>query len=138
MQKISEIFSFHQSMKAISFILAIFFLLSCEDSLNNTSNIVFPEKNVSFLNHVQPFVKYNCSFQGCHSDETQAGGRRMTDYFSFFEISNLGLVVAGDTLNSRIIQIIEKQNHRTTLRWNLTDNQRAGMKKWVLEGAKMN
>lgn len=139
MPKIQGIKLFLMKTKAIN-ILILFGLLfwGCDNVLNNSSNIVFPEKNVSFNLHVQPFVKYNCSFSGCHDDYSQAGMRRMTDYFSLFETSNLGLIVPYDTTNGRLLQILTLQNHLTPLKWNFTDNQIKGMKTWIIEGARLN
>ncbi len=125
---------------AIIIILSIFIIsmIAC-DSINTTGkDIVFPDENVSFQNHVYPFLKINCSYSGCHSDETQAGGVILTYYSSLF--MSPGMVILDDPDKSRLIQIVEgKLPHLSYFyKGNITENHKIGLRLWILEGAKNN
>lgn len=116
-------------------------IVSCSDKLiDNPYDIVFPDSNVSFQEHVQPVITLNCSYQGCHSDYTQAAGIRLTDYFSYFDNpSVLGLVVPGNPDGSRLVQIIENPLiHKPYILWDLNDNHKQGIRKWIEENAQNN
>ncbi|HPI19462.1 MAG TPA: hypothetical protein PKY56_03755 [Candidatus Kapabacteria bacterium] len=124
-----------------SYYLFVFLLiLSCDSTIiDGSSNVVFPDSLVSFQTHVYPFMKSTCSYQGCHSDESQAGGIRLTDYFSYSETGALGVVVPYKPDNSRLVQKIEGTSpHLTYVYWKITDNQKKGIRQWILEGAKNN
>ncbi len=117
-----------------------YFLISCDSNMiDGSSDVVFPDSLVSFQGHVYPFIKETCSYQGCHSDETQAGGRRITDYFSYFETSNLGLIIPYKPDNSLLVQKIEGTSpHLTYVYWKINDNQKKGIRTWIAEGARNN
>ncbi len=122
-------------------IIIAFFLgiVSCNESgIIGHTDIVFPEENVSFFNHVQPFLKVTCSYQGCHSYESRAGGRILVDHWNLFDIYNPGLVVPYKPDNSVLYQMIRDTNrlpHLPLVYWSINDNQKQGIKTWILEGA---
>jgi len=123
------------------FFSSLLLFFSCSDDLvNNPQEIVFPDSNVSFQNHVQPLITLTCSYQGCHSDISQAGGIRLTDYFSYFDNpSVLGMVIPGDPDGSRLVQILENPNfHLPYIVWYVNENHKAGIRKWIEEDAKNN
>ena len=123
---------------ALSFISAFVLLFyACNDNLtHNPQEIIFPDSNVSLQEHVQPVVMYTCSYQGCHSDDTRAGGLRITDYYSYFETQAIGLVVPYQPDASRMIQIIENPAyHIPYIVWQLTPNHKTGIRTWIDEGA---
>jgi hypothetical protein len=115
-------------------------LASCNDSIiNDPDQIVFPAKNVSYQNHIQPFMVLTCAYQGCHSDETMAGGRSMTNYIALFETMNMGLVIQGNPDASVLIQMLEgKLPHNPYVYWKVNDNHKTGIRQWILEGAMNN
>ncbi len=118
----------------------ILFFYSCGDNLaHNPQDIVFPDSNVSFQAHVQPVIMFNCSYQGCHSDDTQAGGIRLTDYFSYMTAMSGAMVIPGNPDGSRLVQVIENPSlHIPYILWNLNDNHKKGIRKWIEEDAKNN
>jgi hypothetical protein len=130
--------------KALAFLTTVYLCITlfscCNDSVSSGSNIVFPESNVSYINHVYPFINITCAYQGCHSSTSQAAGRIMDDYYSLvYDINNLGLVVPGKADSSLLVQILDGRiPHNPLISWKVNDNQRAGIKKWIAEGAKNN
>lgn len=126
------------SIIVLMFVLAAIFSTSCGDSISSSKDIIFPDSNVSFNYQVSPFLKLNCAYSGCHSDESQAGGVRLTYYSNMF--MSPGLIINGDADKSRLIQILENKLPHFTFfyRGNITENHLKGMRTWVNEGAKNN
>jgi len=126
-------------LKFIIFSLSLIILFACTETIGtNSKDIIFPDENVSFQFHVYPFLKLNCSYAGCHSDESAAGGIILTSYSTLF--ASPGMIIIGEPDKSRLIQIIENKLPHFTLfyRGNITENHKKGMRIWILEGAKNN
>lgn len=114
----------------------IFYLTSCDNSINTISeNIVFPTEKVDFTTQVQPFLKFNCAYSGCHSNYTKAAGLSLEDYFAIMAYP--GLVIPQNPDASSLNQILENRLPHITYfyRGNITYNQVQGMRIWVAEGA---
>lgn len=124
-------------MKIITSILIFSLIIigiSCTNQLDSLNDIIFPEKNVSFTQHVQPFLRYSCGYSGCHG-LSSAGGINLTDYFSIMKVP--GLVIPGNPDQSYLIQIIDNRIPHFTYfeRSQINSNHIQGMKTWVREGA---
>ena len=127
------------STTILTVLLVFVFLISCDDWGSNINEVpIFPEKNVSFQDHVQPYMMISCSFAGCHSDYSMAGGFRMTTYFSYFEKGEL--ITIGKPELSLLALIMDGTfPHVEPLPRNyITDNSIEGIKTWIREGAKNN
>ena len=116
---------------------------NCGDNMVTPNReIDFPDSNVSYQNHVQPFLNLKCAYRYCHSTEDKAGEREMTNYFALFETANTGLVIPGNPEESRIIQILRgNPMHRGTYEFPqgyFSDDNINGMVKWIEEGAQFN
>jgi len=128
------------SLIAIVFITAI---SSCSNSIQSTSDLRFPDEGgeeVSFVKHVKPFMQFTCATAGCHNDYSKAGGRRMTEHFTYFNTDNIGLVIRGNADASLLNQISEGKNlHLFNVNRVLpTINQQEGMRRWVENDAPNN
>lgn len=124
-------------------IICLLSIFSCSNSVSSSSDLRFPEEGgeeVSFSKHVKPFMQFTCATAGCHDDYTIAGGRRMTEYYTYFASANIGLVIRDNPDASLLNQIIEGKNlHLYNYNRDLpTVNQREGMRRWVLNGAPNN
>ncbi|MBK9247796.1 MAG: hypothetical protein IPM69_06675 [Ignavibacteria bacterium] len=111
---------------------------SCgSNMITDPADIIFPDSNVSYQNHVQPLLTLSCAYSGCHNDETAAANLRLTNYFALFQ--HAGLIVPLKPDNSTLIQTLEGTlPHRATYYQTATDAQKKGMRLWVKEGAKNN
>lgn len=111
---------------------------SCDsNSITNPSQVVFPDSNVSYQAHVLPLLSLSCAYVGCHNDESAAGNLRLTSYSGMFQ--HAGLIIPTKPDNSVLIQTIEGTlPHRATYYQVLNENQKKGMRVWVLEGARNN
>ncbi len=107
---------------------------SCENSLSSLQDIVFPSEKVSYISQVEPFLRYTCSYSGCHGFSA-AGGIVLTDYFELYKTT--GLIISGNPDQSLLIQIIENKIPHTTYfeRSQINSNHIQGMRTWVKEGA---
>lgn len=128
-------------VKIFCAIAILSFNIACNDDiLTSPSDVVFPEKNVSFKSHVKPFLNLSCAYQGCHAKESMAAGLALVDYNDlFFGASALGLVIEYKPESSRLYQIINGDlPHFDSFQDEINDNHRQGIKTWIKEGAKLN
>lgn len=111
---------------------------SCDSTGPDISKIVFPEENVSYMHHVEPFMKYNCAYLGCHG--INSPGEELSDY-NYLLAAN-SYVFPGNPDASLVIQILEKRLPHPAMYpvyfGNITPNQIQGMRVWVAEGASNN
>jgi hypothetical protein len=109
---------------------------NCDGSTSsNANNIVFPEDKIDYNTTVQPFLKYNCGYSGCHSSYSLAAGLSIDDYFQV--MSYPGFVIPTKPDESTLVQILESTLPHTTYiyRGSITANQKTGIRKWISEGA---
>lgn len=113
-------------------------MFSCgEDILTDSKQLVFPDSNVSYQRHVQPFFNLTCTYSGCHSSETRAGDLDLTTYMRF--IDSPGLIIDGNPESSVLVQVIEgRLPHYTTFDGYVTENHIKGIRQWIKEGAQNN
>jgi hypothetical protein len=116
------------------FIIAVIFS-ACSWVTNSGEEIIFPENNVSFMHHVQPFLQQNCSYSPCHSGFNLAGGIALVDYHSVISAPR-GFIVQENPDGSRFVQILEHRTPHFTnfYRGNIKDNQIKGIRTWIKEG----
>ncbi|MEN9281589.1 MAG: hypothetical protein RL594_524 [Bacteroidota bacterium] len=112
-------------------------LAGCGDNMiTQPGDVIFPDTNVSFRAHVQPFLAVSCGVGGCHSDVNPAGRIRLTSYTTLmFDRANL--VVPNRPDESLIIQVLDGvfSHPWGLLQERINANHRRGMRQWVLEGA---
>lgn len=110
-------------------------LSSCgEDLLTDPKQVVFPDTNVSYQEHVQPFFNLTCTYSGCHSSGTRAGNLALTSYLEF--IDSPGLIIEGKPDQSVLVQVLEGNlPHVPSFQDRITENHVQGIRQWILEGA---
>ena len=130
------------SATAARFLAAALLLVSCEDETSgpgpNSGDIIFPESNVSYAEHVQPLFNSSCALSGCHDTATKAGDLSLE---SFREATaRPGIIVPREPDVSVLVQSIEGtfQPRMPLNRPPLSENQIKGIRKWILEGANNN
>lgn len=126
---------FPMRAKVISVVAALL-LGSCEQGTvyRRPEDVVFPDSNVRYSRHVEPFLRLTCTFSGCHSSSDRIP---LDSYVALFQTP--GLVIAGHPERSRLNQVLEGQlAHPPVFQDRITDNHRRGMATWVREGAHNN
>jgi hypothetical protein len=117
--------------------IALLLIHSCDDSSTNSNDIVFPSKNVSYSQHVQPLFNIRCVNSGCHDDQSRAGNLTLTSYLGISV--NPGVVIPGNSQSSKLAQKIDgRLPHQNIAPILITTNQINGIIIWIDEGAKNN
>lgn len=119
--------------KAISLVCAVVLLAGCEQQstpYRSVRDVVFPDSNVSYSRHVEPFLRLGCAFTGCHSSSDPIP---LDSYVALFQTP--GLVIPGHPERSRLNQVLDGILAHPPVLGSITDNQRRGMAQWVREGA---
>ena len=121
----------------------VFFALclfsGCKDSVTDNENkIVFPDSNVSFRKHVQPLFNISCALSECHEKQYPNRNFDLRSYSGFMYAP--GIVYDSFPDNSKLIQRVEGtvEPQMPLYQKPLNSNQKKGLRKWVLEGAKNN
>ena len=122
----------------ISFFYSLL-LLSCKDQTtqNHTSNIVFPDSNVSFSKYVEPLFQETCLGGGCHGGSQPAANLDLeTDMWHSLIDYTPQIVLVRNGNNSPLVKYLDgRLAPQMPLRSQpLTTNQINGVKKWSLRG----
>lgn len=114
------------------------FLPACDDGGTTPGDeIVFPDKEVSYSAHVQPFFNLRCANYGCHEDQTRAGNISLTSYVAMTE--RPGIIIPNDPESSLLLQKIDgRLPHPINVPIIINTNQLTGIRTWIAEGAKNN
>ncbi len=121
--------------------LAVFIIgivAGCSDTITDPDkDLIFPDKDVSYTRHVQPFLTLRCATSGCHDDNPKDNSLSLTSYSAF--INKPGIVRKGDSDASLLIQRIDgRLPHPPHIPILVNENQLNGIKTWVDEGAEYN
>lgn len=112
-------------------------IFSCNSSTDsNFTDLDFPEEGqVSYISHVEPFLRVRCSYAGCHSTTHLAGGMDLTNWFSIISIP--GFINTDKIESSLFLQVVNGENpHLMNLMLiRVRDNQVNGIKRWIEQGA---
>lgn len=135
---IRKLYRMRRLILLIALIPIIIGLQACDTTGPDISAIVFPEKNVSYMHQVEPFMKYNCAYLGCHG--INSPGEELSDYN--YLLSATSYIIPGNPDASLVIQILERRlphpaNYPVYFA-NITTNQIQGMRVWIAEGASNN
>lgn len=130
-----------KSMSILAALLTVVLISSlpaCDDSGTRPGDeIVFPEENVSYAEHVQPFFNLRCANYGCHEDATRAANLSLTSYVNM--TTRPGIIVPGDASSSLLMQKIDgRLPHPIEVPIIINENQLGGIRTWINEGAKNN
>ncbi|MCU0452071.1 MAG: hypothetical protein MUE68_00255 [Bacteroidetes bacterium] len=113
---------------------------SCEDELIGLqpSNVVFPDSAVSFSQHVDALFQQSCASSQCHGGSAPAADLNLEapSYRALVD-HRPRLVLSGDGPNSLLVlRLTGSVGERMPLRLRpLNENQIAGIRRWIDEGA---
>ncbi|MGB9774390.1 MAG: c-type cytochrome domain-containing protein [Bacteroidota bacterium] len=115
--------------------------ISCSGTNNPAGTetpIVFPDKNISYSQSIQPLFDRTCALSNCHDDITQASNLSLTSYNN--ATARPGIIIPGDPDHSILVERIDgRLSPRMPLyRDTLNANQIHGIRQWILEGARNN
>jgi hypothetical protein len=132
--------TFHSTfflLLAVSVSLACAFSACDDDGAGPVDDIIFPEKEVSYSAHVQPYFNLRCANYGCHEDQSRAGNLSLTSYIALTE--RPGLIIPFDAASSLLMQKIDgRLPHPIEVPVLINANQIKGIQTWINEGGKNN
>jgi hypothetical protein len=115
----------------------ILFLGSCSaDEITGPGDVIFPDSNVSYRAHVAPFLAVGCTMSGCHDAATPQN--RYTDLRSWIGVRAINVINQPGDTNAALVQVLYGRTLHPPLSNEIGENQRRGIKRWVLEGARDN
>jgi hypothetical protein len=134
----SRIFLFSLIACIVIFIVGEF--AACKDTQTGPKeDIVFPDSNISFSQHVGPLFQQKCAAGLCHSGNNPAGSLNLEYPGSYNELlAHSGLVIPGDGIHSELVLHLQGILILMPPAGKLSDNQINGIRKWIDEGAKNN
>ncbi len=110
-------------------------LTGCSSSdITNPDQIVFPASKVSYRLHVAPYLQLSCNITGCHDAARSAN--LGIDLTSRIGVLSNNVTTPKDTNSPLVGVLYARYAHSGQFRSN--ENQRNGIKVWVLEGAQDN
>ncbi len=123
----------------LSFIIISFILIfvKCSSQITDSEDIVFPETEVSYISSVEPFLKITCAYAGCHNSTSRARGLVLDNYFDLTNSMSGGFIIGKNPDQSYLIQVLDGTYVGCEIYWRfkINDNHKAGMRKWIEEGA---
>jgi len=113
------------------------FFCCCDSGTGPEDEIVFPETDVSYTQHVQPYFTRRCATSGCHDDQNRAGNLSLTSWIN--TTARVGVVIPNDSQSSLLVQKIDgRLPHPPEVPILINENQVNGIKSWIDAGAKLN
>lgn len=114
----------------------VVFLGSCGGGdITGPEDIMFPDSNVSYGRHVAPFLAVGCNMSGCH--DASRPDNRFTDLTSWISVRSINVINQPGDTNCNLVRVLYGRTLHPILN-SIGENQRSGVKKWVLEGAQNN
>ena len=117
-----------------------FFFLSCgKDALTDPGEIDFPEKDLSFSQHIRPVLLNQCAFSGCHSSGSKANGLDLQKNPPVFQSAAGQVVIPFDSAQSLMFLLLSKSvNGISRMPFGgspLSDTVKKAIGTWIDEGA---
>lgn len=110
---------------------------SCKhESLAPKSSQICSSDSVYYVNQIEPFLKTNCAFSGCHDAITQEDGVNLSSYYSF--ANDKDLVDREDPTKSELYEVLEKGEMPPAGYNVIPEDDIEMVLKWIAQGAKNN
>ena len=137
-----------RGLKKIRFLIimtlfaSVFLLQQCNKSTNEPQEIVYPDSNLSFIEHIQPIFQRDCASTGCHSSVAPASGLDLETLTPTFVSDNGQVVIAFNADQSRLYLVLLTDYmgipRMPRGRAPLSTNKITAIRTWINEGAIIN
>ena len=78
----------------------------CNKSSNEPQEIVYPDSNLSFIEHIQPIFQRDCANSGCHTSVSPASGLDLETLTPTFISNNGPVVITFNADQSRLYLVL--------------------------------
>jgi hypothetical protein len=123
------------------FLMSVFFS-QCSKDTTEPTQIVYPDSNLSFNQHIYPILSGNCATSGCHESINPAKGLDLETLTPSFISVNGPTVIPFNAVQSRLYRLILASDMGTPRmplnRAPLPTSQVEAIKTWINEGAIIN
>jgi hypothetical protein len=125
----------------VLFLIPLFFA-DCSKDTTEPPQIVYPDSNLSFNQHIYPIFSANCATSGCHESVNPARGLDLETLTPSFISVNGPQVIPFDASQSRLYKLILSSDMGTPRmplnRAPLPNSQVTAIRIWINEGAIIN
>ena len=127
-------------------IFVIFFtiivLQQCKKNTTQSEEFVYPDSNLSFIEHIQPIFQRDCATSGCHTTTSPQNGLDLETLTPTFLSSNGPVVIAFDADQSRLFRVLLTEymgiSRMPKGRGPLSTAKISAIRTWINEGAIIN
>ncbi|MBN2366052.1 MAG: hypothetical protein JXL67_07780 [Calditrichaeota bacterium] len=117
-------------------------LLQCQKNTTEPDNIVYPDANLSFLQHIHPIFMDHCAFSGCHESASPAGDLDLETLSPTFTGVHGPAVIPFNAQQSLLYRLLLSDYlgipRMPKGRAQLADNKIRAIGTWIDEGAIIN
>lgn len=129
----------------VSVILLALMILSgskCGKDPTPPEPIVYPDSNLSFIQHIHPLFLRNCASSGCHESTSPANGLDLESPAPTFNSINGPAIFPFDAEQSRLYRVLLSDyggiSRMPKNRAALMDGEIRAIRTWINEGAAIN
>jgi hypothetical protein len=123
------------------FLMSVFFS-QCSKDTTEPPQIVYPDSNLSFNQHIYPILSSNCATSGCHESVNPARGLDLETLTPSFVSVNGPMVIPFDAPQSRLYRLTISSDMGTARmplnRAPILTSQVEALRIWINEGAIIN
>ena len=123
------------------FLISVFFS-QCSKDTTEPTQIVYPDSNLSFNQHIYPILSSNCATSGCHESVNPAKGLDLETLTPSFISVNGPVVIPFDAPQSRLYRLTISSDMGTPRmplnRAPILTSQVEALRIWINEGAIIN
>ena len=125
----------------LMFLIPLFFA-DCSKDTTDPPQIVYPDSNLSFNQHIYPIFTSNCATSGCHESVNPARGLDLETLTPSFISVNGPQVIPFNAGQSRLYRLLLSSDMGTSRmplnRAPLPNSQVQAIRTWINEGAIIN
>ncbi len=126
----------------LSFLVSYTIIISltqCSKDSTSPDSVVYPDSNLSFIQHIQPIFLRNCVSSGCHETISPANGLDLESSTPNFTSVNGTVIIPFDADQSRLYRVLLSDyagiSRMPRNRAPLAENMIRAIRTWINEGA---
>ncbi|MCK5452924.1 MAG: hypothetical protein KAJ16_01110 [Calditrichia bacterium] len=120
----------------------VFMLQQCKKNSTEPEEFIYPDSNLSFIDHIQPIFQRDCATSGCHTGTPPQNGLDLGTLTPTFMSNNGPVVIAFDADHSRLYRVLLSDylgiSRMPRGRGPLSTGKITAIRTWINEGAIIN